>query len=107
MLAQVQKDGLVIVPVERGITHTDSGFTDGVVCGYLEYFDTHAGKQLTDADIHTWIKDALDDSRYDAIWLAGYIVGWWKGLKKIVTYSHTLASSVFMADQVGFATLRA
>lgn len=80
MLAQVQNDGLVIVAVEKGITHTTGCFTEGVVCGYLDYYDTHAGKPLTDGDIYTWINDALEDSRYDAIWLAGYLVGWHEGL---------------------------
>ncbi|HLG61405.1 MAG TPA: hypothetical protein VKY19_05700 [Ktedonosporobacter sp.] len=82
MLASVQKDGRVIVPIEKGVVHSGKGFTDGVVCGYLEYHDTHAGKPLSDGDIYIWINDALEDSRYDAIWLAGYIVRWCEGLER-------------------------
>ncbi|HZO75257.1 MAG TPA: hypothetical protein VFB60_23820 [Ktedonobacteraceae bacterium] len=69
-----------VVAPERGVAQTDTDFVDGAVSGYFTYFDEHAGKRLSDAEVHAFMQQALQDNKHSNSWTAGYIVGFCEGL---------------------------
>lgn len=64
-----------VVQPEKRIEWTDSNFTDGLICGYLAYFDHHSGKQLSDQEVFNLFAECLTDVRYTQLFNAGWCTG--------------------------------
>ena len=65
----------VLVALDKRIDRTSPDFTDGLICGYLSYFDHHSGKRLADTDVFNLLKECLDDMRYTDLFNAGWCTG--------------------------------
>lgn len=71
-----QAASLVIAAVTgKPIVRTSKDFTDGLVCGYLSYFDDYAGLDLQDTDVRPLLLTALSDGRYSEEFNTGYACG--------------------------------
>jgi hypothetical protein len=64
-----------LVALEKRIERTSTDFTDGLVCGYLAYFDHHSGRALSDRDIFNLFAECLPDVRYTQLFNAGWCMG--------------------------------
>lgn len=65
-------------------------FREGVCCGYLTYYDDHAGKPLTGSDVYHFLMQNLIDTRGTDQFNAGYCTGWIEA----VTEDREILSSV-------------
>ena len=64
------------------IARTDKDFVDGVCSGYLNYFDEHQDKLLSDSDVYTFLSKNISDTSGTHLFNAGYCVGWIEALLK-------------------------
>lgn len=64
-----------LVALEKRIERSSPDFTDGLVSGYLAYYDHHSGKRLSDCDIFVLFAECLTDSRYSQQFNTGWCVG--------------------------------
>src|SRR5215470_561762 len=64
-----------LVAFEKRIERSSPDFTDGLVCGYLAYFDHHSGKRPSDWDLFNLFAECLTDVRYTQLFNTGWCVG--------------------------------
>jgi hypothetical protein len=63
------------IALGKRIERSSPDFTNGLVSGYLAYFDYHSGKALSDWDIFNLFAESLTDTRYSQLFDVGWCVG--------------------------------
>ena len=64
-----------LVAREKRIERTSADFTDGLVSGYLAYYDHHSDRALSDRDLFNLFAECLTDVRYTQLFNAGWCTG--------------------------------
>jgi hypothetical protein len=59
----------------KPLVESTAEFRDGVGCGYLTYYDEHAGKPLTGSDVYHFLMQNIIDVRGTSQFNAGYCTG--------------------------------
>jgi hypothetical protein len=80
MVHQAGSQADVLVAQNKVVERTSKSFVDGVCSGYLTYYDEYQGKQLTDADVYSFIIQNITDVQGTDTFNAGYCTGWIEAL---------------------------
>jgi hypothetical protein len=80
MAHQAESQADVLVAQNKVVERTSKSFVDGVCSGYLTYYDGYQGKQLTDADVYSFIIQNITDVQGTDTFNVGYCTGWIEAL---------------------------